>query len=526
MPSRKGSAGHGRLWKWLGISLLSSAVVLSVIATVMLRRAGPILKGRVIETLSTRFDSKVELDSLQVSIFHGLQVSGMGLRIYPPDGVMAAGATHPLFSIAQFSFHAPLRSLFIKPTQVAAVRVMGLSIHIPPREYRAQGTPHKGRRGKIKIAVGRILCDGCELVIDTAKPGKDPKVFALRHIVLEDFGPKRAWPYDATLTNAIPRGDIHASGTFGPWNTETPGDSALTGRYTFDHVDLNTIRGIGGLLASTGDFRGLLNRIEVDGQTDTPNFSLDTANHPVPLKTQFHAIVDGTSGDTYLQPVTARLGNSTFTCTGAVVNVKGKGHVVDLDVDIPHGQLEDFLKLAVKSRPPVLTGVVSTQVKLHIPPGKESVTRKLALRGNFSVSRMHFSNRQIQDRVDDLSLRAQGHPTEALSGAPDVHSRMNGALDLRDGRISFSRLDYQMPGASLALTGIYTLDGKTFDFHGKVRTDAKLSQMIATRWKSWLLKGVDPFFHKNGAGAEIPVKISGTESAPKFGLDLGHKNKP
>jgi hypothetical protein len=36
---------------------------------------------------------------------------------------------------------------------------------------------------------------------------------------------------------------------------------------------------------------------------------------------------------------------------------------------------------------------------------------------------------------------------------------------------------------------------------------------------------VDPFFKKDGAGAVIPVKVSGTRSAPKFGLDLKHKKK-
>ncbi len=51
-----------------------------------------------------------------------------------------------------------------------------------------------------------------------------------------------------------------------------------------------------------------------------------------------------------------------------------------------------------------------------------------------------------------------------------------------------------------------------------MRTDAKVSQMVVSKWKSILLKPVDPFFKKDGAGAEIPVKISGTRSAPKFGL--------
>jgi hypothetical protein len=91
---------------------------------------------------------------------------------------------------------------------------------------------------------------------------------------------------------------------------------------------------------------------------------------------------------------------------------------------------------------------------------------------------------------------------------------------MKDGKLSFSKLDYTMPGADVNLVGVYSLNGEQFEFTGKVRTKAELSQMVASRWKSWMLKPVDPFFKKNGAGAEIPVKLSGTKSAPKFGLDL------
>jgi hypothetical protein len=94
-----------------------------------------------------------------------------------------------------------------------------------------------------------------------------------------------------------------------------------------------------------------------------------------------------------------------------------------------------------------------------------------------------------------------------------------------DGRLRLSNLLYTLPGGTVQLSGVYSLDGKEFDLSGKVRTEAKLSQMVASKWKSWLLKPVDPFFSKNGAGAEIPVKITGTKGAPKFGLDLGHKDK-
>ena len=490
----------------------------------MLRRATPILKGRVIETLSTRFNSHVELDDFQVSLVKGLAVSGNGLRIFAPDDVVAAGAKDPIISVQRFDFHASLAGLFLKPTHVRSVHVQGLAINIPPKSMRQNGGASQ-HRGKIKIHVDELVCDDSRLVIGTDKPDKDPKVFVLQHIVLKAVGPNAPLHYDATLINAIPKGDIHAVGTFGPWDTEAPGESTVTGKYTFEHADLNTIKGIGGTLQSTGDFTGRLDRIEVQGIADVPDFSLDTANHPVPLHTQFSAIVDGTTGDTYLQPVNAKLGASEFSCQGAVVNIKGQGHTIDLDVDVPAGRIQDFLQLAVKTKPAVMTGVLAMKTKLHIRPGQESVTQKLGLKGTFGLKQIHFTNPEVQDKVDMLSLRAEGHPKEAKPGSEDVSSRMTGQFLMSHGKLTLQALEYTLPGATVQLQGVYTLDGKKFDFTGKVRTQAKLSQMVASRWKSWALKLADPFFHKHGAGAEIPVKVTGTNTAPKFGLDLGHKDK-
>jgi hypothetical protein len=208
-----------------------------------------------------------------------------------------------------------------------------------------------------------------------------------------------------------------------------------------------------------------------------------------------------------------------------VINVKGKGHIIDLDVTVPNGRIQDFLQLGVKTTPVVMTGRLGMKTKLHIPPGKESVTRKIGLKGGFTLRQIHFTNPEVEDKVDMLSLRAQGDPKQAKPGAEDVHSQMVGQFVLGGGKLTFSKLDYTLPGATVALTGEYSLDGDQFEFAGKMRTDAKVSQMVASKWKSILLKPVDPFFKKDGAGAEIPVKISGTKSAPKFGLDLGHKEK-
>lgn len=513
------------VWGWIAISALIAVIVLAVIGEVVTHRAEPILKGRVIETLSTRFQSRVELDRFRVSVLRGLEVSGDGLRIFPPDDVVAAGATKPLLSFAHFSFHAAWGGLFIKPMHVGTVHVSGMAINIPPREMRQQGHGPKRKVGKIKIVVDELVFDDSKLVIGTAKPNKDPKVFELRRIVMRNVGAKSPWKYDATLVNAIPRGDIHAVGTFGPWNTESPGDSPVTGHYTFDNADLGTIRGIGGMLSSVGEFKGQLNWIEVEGTTETPDFSIDTANHPMPLHTKYQAVVDGTTGDTYLHHVEAKLGESEFSSSGEIVNVKGKGHIIDLDADVPNGRIQDFLQLAVKTEPAVMTGRVAMKAKVHIRPGKERVLQKLSLKGGFTLRGIHFTNPEVEDKVDMLSLRAQGNPKEAKPGAEDVRSHMQGEFVMADSTLRFSKLTYTLPGATVTMSGVYSLDGEQFDFAGNVRTEAKLSEMVATKWKSLLLKPVDPFFRKDGAGAEIPVKVSGTKGAPKFGLDLGKKGK-
>jgi hypothetical protein len=245
----------------------------------------------------------------------------------------------------------------------------------------------------------------------------------------------------------------------------------------------------------------------------------------VPLHTKFHAIVDGTSGDTYLQPVEARLGRSEFTCTGTVINVKGKGHMINVDSTIPNGRIEDFLALAVKAKPVIMTGRLNMKAKLGIRPGDQRVIEKMSLKGNFRLRTIHFTNPEWQDKIDMLSLRARGEAKQAKPGAEDVSSLMSGQFVLNNAKMSFDKLYYSLPGADINLAGVYSLDGNELDFDGKVRTKAALSQMVATWWKSWLLKPVDPFFKKHGAGAEIPVKISGSRGSPKFGLDLKHKDK-
>src|SRR5262249_46309961 len=148
--------------------------------------------------------------------------------------------------------------------------------------------------------------------------------------------------YRADLTNPTPPGQIHATGTFGPWQKDDPGLTPLSGEYTFDKADLGVFHRIAGTLSSTGKFAGVLRRLEVDGVTRTPNFRLAGGNI-VPLNTSFHSIVDGTSGDTYLDPVDARLGGSRIVARGSVTRPEGsKSRTVVLKVVMTKGRIEDL----------------------------------------------------------------------------------------------------------------------------------------------------------------------------------------
>jgi hypothetical protein len=521
-------AGRALPWKWIGIVALICLVTAAVGVRWVIARAEPILRTRVIETLSNRFESKVELASFHVSVVNGVEVSGGGLKIF--------GATDPnpyepgvqaLIGIQEFRFQTSLRSLFRSPMHVATVYVKGLELNIPPKEDRREMTNMGSRTGKMTIFVDKFICEDTKLMINTSKPGKPPLEFAIGDLKMKDIGPGQPLQFNATLVNPKPVGDIQSNGLFGPWQQDSPRDTPVQGDYSFTNADLSTIKGIGGTLSSTGQYSGTLGNIVVHGTTDTPDFRIASSGHAVPLHTEFHAMVDGTSGDTYLRPVNATLLHSSFTANGSVVRVSAPhGHDIELDVVLDHAQIEDLLELGVHTDPPIMSGPVEMKTRLSLAPGDASVADRLKLAATFHVLGAHFTNEKVQGKLDSLSLRSQGKPKQAQAHIEeDVPVDLRGVFTLKDGLLSFSFLHFLIPGTHVDMTGTYGLDGKQFDFRGKARLDAKVSQMT-TGWKSILLRPIDPFFSKDGAGTEVPVRITGTESAPHFGLDFGHKNEP
>jgi hypothetical protein len=125
---------HSR-WRWIVAIVLLSAAVVAVAAAILASHAEPILRARVIETLSARFKSKVQLDGFHVSVFRGFQVSGDGLRIFgDADPNNHEPGIQPLISVAEFRFRTALIDLLRSPMHVNTVYVKGLTLNLPPRE--------------------------------------------------------------------------------------------------------------------------------------------------------------------------------------------------------------------------------------------------------------------------------------------------------------------------------------------------------------------------------------------------------
>lgn len=544
---------------WVGGCLLALLLILvaalGVTGYMLARRTEPFLRARIVDALSTHFHARVELDSFHLALGNGMRgewgvwADGRGLRIWPPaevEGVGVPGMTPPgapLIQLDEFRFHAPLRYQPGVPVHITAVQLKGLSIDLPPRSHFLHMAPQTSGAGNaaqpahsaplVSFRVDTIQCTGANLALETSKPGKLPMQIAIAHFNLTGVAAASAMHFDAELTNPRPLGTIHTTGTFGPWQTSDPGESPIQGTYLFEHADLATFKGIAGILTSTGEYKGTLRDIQVDGETDVPDFRLPNLGSALELHTRFHARVDGTDGDTWLDPVDATLSHSHMVVTGQIVRVLAQGpdglphsigHDINLKVNVDRGRIEDFLHLASRDDTPLLTGAVTLKTTLHIPPGPAPVHERMTLDGSFVLDQAEFSDPKVQDRIRELSLRGMGKPGELKSNdAESVQSRMQSDFKMGGGAITLPNLDYTVPGAEIQLKGTYGLANGALDFIGTARMRASVSKIVGG-WKGFLLTPADRFFKKDGAGTEVPVHVSGTRQKPDFGIDLKRMN--
>lgn len=537
-----------RLLKWIAAGLLVFLAIFGIVAGVAVRHAEPFLRALIVERLEERFHARVELDSFHVSLAQGLRAQGKGLRIWPPaqvEGVAVAVSGKPLIELAEFHFRAPLHFERGKPIHIWTVELRGLKVDVPPKprvvherpsiQPSTEAAPAPLLKGAelLQFQIDSVQCRDAVLMLENSNPAKQPLEFDIQTIKVARVRADGTMGFEAVLTNPRPRGLIATKGSFGPWALDDPGETPIAGVYRFEHADLGVFKGIAGTLSSTGRYQGVLRDMTVDGQADTPNFSLAHFGAALPLRTTFHARVDGTSGDTWLEPVKATLGKTAFTARGKIVQQpptmvqKGGravqlhpgGHEVLLDVDVEQGEIADFLRLASRNGDSLLTGTLHMKTTFELPPGTEVVHDRMRLNGSFRLDDARFTSAKVQDRISDLSLRSQGKANEAKSATPDVSSTMEGDFTMQGGAVTLPHLVYLVPGTEIDLSGTYGLEGGTLAFRGTARMRATVSEMVGG-WKGLLLKPADRLFKKDGAGTKVRVHIYGTREDPHFGVDL------
>jgi hypothetical protein len=346
--------------------------------------------------------------------------------------------------------------------------------------------------------------------------------------VLSHIGSKDPASFQAQLSNPQPPGEIITSGKFGPWNPDDVPKTAVSGEYLFQQADLGVFRGIAGQLSSSGKFSGTLSRMEVQGGTDSPRFNVTSSSHQVQLRTQFHAVVNGENGDTFLQRVVASFWKTTVWSEGNVAGVAGQpGKTASVELTTKDGRIQDLLLLFVRSPRAPLSGVVSFHAKVSIPPGKQQFLERVQLRGDFGIDAASFTKIETQQGVNHLSegaLDENSHNAEKENQGDDFEtalSDLKGHVVLKDGTAKFSNLSFSVPGAWAQMQGTYNLLTERIDLHGSLRTDSELSK-TTHGVKTLLLKVLQPLFKKKRAGYAMPVRITGTYDHPSFGLDLGN----
>jgi hypothetical protein len=498
--------------RWIKIGTLLALVVIGGAALLLLSR-WPFTRDVVVRALREKFSSTVE-----VKAFYGT---------YFPPGCVAKGVTFrrnsdrnvpPIATIEKLTIQGAYWEFFRTPKRVRLVRIEGLRMFVSSGSERIGNAAPPWSPKQSALIIDQIIADGTVVEFASSQPGTKALKFEIHNLTLNSVADDRPMSFHAALLNPKPPGEIRTDGQFGPLQPQDVGQTRLSGSYSFQRADLGGFSGIGGTLASNGKFNGVLEHIEIEGSTDTPDFQVVRSHHAVHLKTQFQGSVNGMDGDVSLQSVHAQLAQTSVVSHIEVAKkAASEGKTVSLGATELRGRIQDWLRLLSKADPPAFTGEMNFRAQVLVPPGKRSFIERVNLQGDFGIDAASFVRSTTQEKVDNLSQLAQG---EKKNDDPaSVVENLKGHVVLNHAIATFSDLSFSVPGALARVHGTYGLLTEQVNLRGTLQVDDKLSRG-SKGVKSVLLKSVEPLFKKKNAGEIIPIKIGGTFSHPSYGLDV------
>ena len=531
-----------RPWFWALMSLIGLVIVFGVMFVAAVPLSSDTLRHRIVSYLSDKLDSDVELGDLHFRAFPRLRVEGADLRIrkrglsdYPP-----------LISIRSFHVDASIVGLYRK--HVDHVRVDGLDINIAPSQARdkikleeksekVEGRAEAPSGGPAPTAAeprrdpltdAGIVIDAMDtidarLLILPFEKDKQPKVWAIHKLHMRELGSTRPWPFEATLTNGVPPGEIDVNGTFGPWHRDEPGDTPLEGTFMFAKADLGVFKGIAGTLSSHGYFGGTLAELEANGETDTPDFTLAVGGHPFPLYATYQARIDGTNGDTRLQNIDAWFLNSLPAREGRRPRrtqgpARTHGDARRRDGQVAHrGHHEDGGEdaLAADGR--------RAEAEHEVPPAARRERRRRSAapgRPVLDQRRRASPTIDVQGKIEELSKRGRGKTAEPAKER--VASEFPGTVQAGPTATCCCPMSRSTcPARASSWRAATALQGGDDRFQGTAaarRQDLadhdRVASRCCSRWSTRCSR------RRTAPAAPSPSRSAASRSAPDFGLDV------
>jgi AsmA-like C-terminal region len=504
------------------IALIAVIIVAGVGVAVSMRSIEPRLQEWLKASLSESLDGDVELGTVRLTwVPLRLHASNLTVRHHGRTDI-------PPLVIVQ-TFTMDLRPTDLWSSTIDRAWVDGLEINIPPKDpdtgkrplpFRGDGSGDGGGDADTGqgLFIRRLTATNTRLAVIPQESGKNARVWDIYELDVRNIGNGEPASFTAALLNPLPYGTIDASGHFGPWQSDAPGSSALSGQYTFA-ADLGTIDGLAGQLTAIGDMRGTLEEIATTGETHTPDFKLTELDGiSLPLSTTYDAMVDGTKGDVELKSVNITMGKSTLTAAGRVEGTKGvKGKRIIVNVKSTATDLSELLQLTSKAARPVADGVLTIDAAMDLPQGKQPVLERLSLAGSVRADQLTFTNEALQGKIDELSRRGRGKPGDDTIN--NVASKMATTFTLEKGAAVYRNFSFSVRGATIRLDGTHSLKTKAVNLSGAVLLSASMSD-TQTGLKSWVLKPFDGLFRKGGAGSRLAVTVQGTQDQPKLEFDF------
>jgi hypothetical protein len=493
---------------WSGRTFIALVAVILVCVAICLavfwNQYWPFTEKAILEDLKEASDSTVTVRKAHRTYFPfpGCVLEGLVFH-HGPD-------KWNLITVEKLTIEGSYSGILTK--RVPRIRAEGGHVIVPPLGSNVTfNTQHSN------LVVEEIVADGAVIEFAAKDSSKKPLHFEVQHAVLNDVQWGKAIDFDLKFHNPEPPGEIATRGKFGAWTTGRPGETPISGEYTFEQADLGVYGGVAGMLSSKGKYGGALKHIDISGATDVPDFEVSTGKHKVRLATQYSAYVDAIHGDTFLKQVDAHFGRTDLTVAGSIAAVKGrKSKTALLDLTSRRGRIEDILRLFVSEPRAPMSGPITLKAKVEIPPGDERFLEKIKLDGAFGIDDGTFSKAETQKNVNELSAGARG---DKMEDAETVLTDLKGQVVLTGGIARFSDLSFGIPGAKARMNGTFNLLNEKIDLHGFMKVDTKISK-TTTGMKSFFLKVLDPIFKKKKKGEVVPVHISGTYEHPQFGLDL------